>query len=99
MQTLEDFLHRMLQDLRLRGMSESAQESYVYMVFAKSETITAKSQISLPEMNCENTLCQKREKVRPLRQHVGHVRAQVFPHLHRETTVANLNPGGRSARS
>ncbi|MGQ9561764.1 MAG: phage integrase N-terminal SAM-like domain-containing protein [Candidatus Oleimicrobiaceae bacterium] len=32
MQTLEDFLHHMLQDLQLRGMSESTQESHVYGV-------------------------------------------------------------------
>lgn len=37
MQTLEDFLHHLLQDLQLRGMSESTQESYVYAVRKISE--------------------------------------------------------------
>jgi integrase/recombinase XerD len=37
MQTLDDFLHHMLQDLQLRGMSESTQESYLYAIHKISE--------------------------------------------------------------
>lgn len=37
MQALDDFLHHMLQDLQLRGMSQSTQESYLYPVRKISE--------------------------------------------------------------
>ncbi len=49
--TLQDYLTRMLQDLQLRGMSVSSQESYVYAVRKISEHYN-----KLPDQITENEI-------------------------------------------
>ena len=88
--TLQDYLTPNLQDLQIRGMAKSTQDDYVRAVQKISQHYN-----KLPDQITEDdlreyfsarggspALSKKCKKVWTIRQHSGHVWAQILLHVH-----------------